>query len=164
MAGGVNKVILVGNLGKDPEIKSFANGGKIANFTIATSESWKDKMSGERKERTEWHNIKIDNENLIRVVEQYLRKGSKVYVEGQLQTRKWQDRDGNDRYTTEVVVGRFKGELELLDRREGGGGGSGYGGGDEYGSAPARAPAGGGMGGGAKPQSFDDDMDDDVPF
>jgi single-strand DNA-binding protein len=161
MAGGVNKVILVGNLGKDPEIKSFANGGKIANFTIATSESWKDKMSGERKERTEWHNIKIDNENLIRVVEQYLRKGSKVYVEGQLQTRKWQDRDGNDRYTTEVVVGRFKGELELLDRREGGGG---YGGGDEYGSAPARAPAGGGMGGGAKPQSFDDDMDDDVPF
>jgi single-strand DNA-binding protein len=162
MAGGVNKVILVGNLGKDPEIKSFANGGKIANFTIATSESWKDKMSGERKERTEWHNIKIDNENLIRVVEQYLRKGSKVYVEGQLQTRKWQDRDGNDRYTTEVVVGRFKGELELLDRREGGGGG--YGGGDEYGSAPARAPAGGGMGGGAKPQSFDDDMDDDVPF
>ncbi|MFN7398095.1 MAG: single-stranded DNA-binding protein [Sandaracinobacter sp.] len=160
MAGGVNKVILVGNLGKDPEIKSFANGGKIANFSIATSESWKDKMSGERKERTEWHNIKIDNENLIRVVEQYLRKGSKVYVEGQLQTRKWQDRDGNDRYTTEVVVGRFKGELELLDRREGGGGG----GGDDYGSAPARAPAGGGMGGGAKPQSFDDDMDDDVPF
>jgi single-strand DNA-binding protein len=164
MAGSVNKVILVGNLGKDPEVKSFANGGKIANFSIATSESWKDKMSGERKERTEWHNIKIDNENLVRVVEQYLRKGSKVYIEGQLQTRKWQDRDGNDRYTTEVVVGRFKGEMELLDRREGGGGGGGYGGSEEYGSAPARAPAGGGMGGGAKPSSFDDDMDDDVPF
>jgi single-strand DNA-binding protein len=164
MAGGVNKVILVGNLGKDPEIKSFANGGRVANFTIATSESWKDKMSGERKERTEWHNIKIDNDNLIRVVEQYLRKGSKVYVEGQLQTRKWQDRDGNDRYTTEVVVGRFKGELELLDRREGGGGGGNYGGSDDYGSTPARAPSGGGMGGGAKPSSFDDDMDDDVPF
>jgi single-strand DNA-binding protein len=164
MAGSVNKVILIGNLGKDPEVKSFANGGKIANFSIATSETWKDKMSGERKERTEWHNIKIDNENLIRVVEQYLRKGSKVYVEGQLQTRKWQDRDGNDRYTTEVVVGRFKGELELLDRREGGGGGGYGGGGDDYGSAPARAPAGGGMGGGGKPSSFDDDMDDDVPF
>jgi single-strand DNA-binding protein len=163
MAGGVNKVILVGNLGKDPEVKSFANGGKIANFTIATSESWKDRATGERKERTEWHNIKIDNENLIRVVEQYLRKGSKVYVEGQLQTRKWQDRDGNDRYTTEVVVGRFKGELELLDRREGGGGAS-HGGGDDYGSAAARAPASGGMGGGGKSSSFDEDMDDDVPF
>ncbi len=169
MAGGVNKVILVGNLGKDPEVKSFSNGGRVANFTIATSESWKDKTTGERKERTEWHNIKIDNDNLIRVVEQYLRKGSKVHVEGQLQTRKWQDRDGNDRYTTEVVVGRFKGELELLDRREGGGAGGGYGGGDDY-SAPARAPAGGmgggGMGGGgSKPaSSFDDDMDDDVPF
>jgi single-strand DNA-binding protein len=169
MAGGVNKVILVGNLGKDPEVKSFSNGGRVANFTIATSESWKDKTTGERKERTEWHNIKIDNDNLIRVVEQYLRKGSKVYVEGQLQTRKWQDRDGNDRYTTEVVVGRFKGELELLDgRREGGGGGSGGGyGGDDYGSpAPSRAPAGGSAGGFAsKPSSsFPDDMDDDVPF
>lgn len=174
MAGSVNKVILIGNLGKDPEVKSFANGGRVANFSIATSETWKDKMSGERKERTEWHNIKIDNDNLIRVVEQYLRKGSKVYVEGQLQTRKWQDRDGNDRYTTEVVVGRFKGELELLDRRESSGGGS-YSGGDDYGSAPARAAAGGGPGGGmgsgpgggmggARPSSVDDDMDDDVPF
>jgi len=168
MAGGVNKVILVGNLGKDPEVKSFANGGRVANFTIATSESWKDKTTGERKERTEWHNIKIDNDNLIRVVEQYLRKGSKVYVEGQLQTRKWQDRDGNDRYTTEVVVGRFKGELELLDRREGGGGGGGsYGGGEEYGAPAARAPASAPASGGFanKPSSgFDDDMDDDVPF
>lgn len=164
MAGGVNKVILVGNLGKDPEVKSFSNGGRVANFTIATSESWKDKTTGERKERTEWHNIKVDNDNLIRVVEQYLRKGSKVYVEGQLQTRKWQDRDGNDRYTTEVVIGRFKGELELLDRREGAGGGGGGYGGDDYGaSAPARAPAGGGLGN--KPaSSFPDDMDDDVPF
>ena len=165
MAGGVNKVILVGNLGKDPEVKSFSNGGRVANFTIATSESWKDKTTGERKERTEWHNIKIDNDNLIRVVEQYLRKGSKVYVEGQLQTRKWQDRDGNDRYTTEVVVGRFKGELELLDGRREGGGSGGYGG-DDYGSpAPSRAPAGGAGGFASKPaSSFPDDMDDDVPF
>ncbi|MGL6044685.1 MAG: single-stranded DNA-binding protein [Sandaracinobacteroides sp.] len=160
MAGSVNKVILIGNLGKDPEVKSFANGGRIANFSIATSESWKDKATGERKDRTEWHNIKIDNDNLIRVVEQYLRKGSKVYVEGQLQTRKWQDRDGNDRYTTEIVVGRFNGQLELLDRREGGGGG----GGDDY-AAPARAPSGGaGSGYGDKPASNFDDMDDDVPF
>ncbi|QMW24618.1 single-stranded DNA-binding protein [Sandaracinobacteroides saxicola] len=164
MAGSVNKVILVGNLGKDPEIKSFQNGGRIANFSIATSESWKDKMSGERKERTEWHNIKIDNDNLIRVAEQYLRKGSKVYVEGQLQTRKWQDKDGNDRYTTEVVVGRFNGTIELLDRREGGGmsGGGDYDqsrGGNDY-SAPARnsAPP-------TRKPSFDADLDDDdVPF
>lgn len=163
MAGSVNKVILIGNLGKDPEVKSFANGGRIANFSVATSESWKDKATGERKDRTEWHNIKIDNDNLIRVVEQYLRKGSKVYIEGQLQTRKWQDRDGNDRYTTEVVVGRFNGQLELLDRREGGAGG-GYGQ-EDYGSAPARSPAGAAPGFGAKqPSSFDDDMDDDVPF
>jgi len=167
MAGGINKVILVGNLGKDPEVKSFQNGGKIANFTIATSESWKDKMTGERKERTEWHNIKVDNENLVRVVEQYLRKGSKVYVEGQLQTRKWQDRDGNDRYTTEVVVGRFRGELELLDRREGGAGagsGGGYSDGESYSRSPAPSGMGGAPSGGGKPSSFDDDMDDDVPF
>lgn len=166
MAGSVNKVIIVGNLGADPEVKSFANGGRIANLRIATSESWTDRTTNERKERTEWHSVVLDNDNLVKVAENYLRKGSKVYVEGQLRTRKWQDRDGNDRYTTEVYVGRFKGELTLLDgRREGGGG---YGGGDDYGSAPARAPAGGGMGGGGfgnKPaSSFDDDMDDDVPF
>jgi single-strand DNA-binding protein len=165
---GVNKVIIVGNLGADPEVKSFANGGRIANLRIATSESWTDKMTNERKERTEWHTVVLDNENIVKVAEQYLRKGSKVYVEGQLRTRKWQDRDGNDRYTTEIYVGRFKGELALLDRREGGGGGGGYGGGDDYGApAQSRAPASSGMGGGFgnKPaSSFDDDMDDDVPF
>lgn len=161
MAGSVNKVILIGNLGKDPEVKSFANGGRIANFSIATSESWKDKTSGERREKTEWHNIKIDNDNLIRVVENYLRKGSKVYIEGQLQTRKWQDRDGNDRYTTEVVVGRFNGSLELLDRREQSGGGD-YGRDDGHARAAAPAAAGGAAVGGPRP--FDDDMDDDVPF
>jgi single-strand DNA-binding protein len=138
----------------------------VANFTIATSETWNDRATGERKEKTEWHNIAVNSDGLVKVVENYLRKGSKVYVEGQLQTRKWQDRDGNDRYTTEVVVG-MRGQLTMLDGRREGGGGGGYGGGDDYGSAPARAPAGGGMGGGSarKPaSSFDDDMDDDVPF
>ena len=169
MAGSVNKVIIVGNLGADPEVKSFSNGGRIANLRIATSETWNDRTTNERKERTEWHTVVLDNDNLVKVAEQYLRKGSKVYVEGQLRTRKWQDRDGNDRYTTEVYVGRFRGELTLLDgRREGGagGGGGGYGG-DDYGSpAPSRAPAGGGSGGFSnKPSSsFPDDMDDDVPF
>jgi single-strand DNA-binding protein len=166
MAGSVNKVIIVGNLGADPEVKSFANGGRIANLRIATSESWTDRTTNERKERTEWHTVVLDNDNLVKVAEQYLRKGSKVYVEGQLRTRKWQDRDGNDRYTTEIHVGRFRGELALLDRREGGGGGGGGGGGysDDYAApAPSRAPAGGGFGG--KPAGgFDDDMDDDVPF
>lgn len=170
MAGSVNKVILVGNLGADPEVKSFANGGKIANLRIATSESWTDKTSNERKERTEWHTVVLDGEQLARVAEQYLRKGSKVYIEGQLRTRKWQDRDGNDKYTTEIYVGRFKGELALLDRREGSGGGGGgsggYGGQDEYGSAPQRQPSSGASGGGfaSKPPAFSDDMDDDVPF
>ncbi len=162
MAGSVNKVILVGNLGKDPEVKSFSNGGRIANFSIATSENWKDKTTGERREKTEWHNIKVDNDNLIRVVENYLRKGSKVYIEGQLQTRKWQDRDGNDRYTTEVVIGRFNGQLELLDRREQGGGDYGRDGSAGYARSAAPAPATAGGGGGPRP--FDDDMDDDVPF
>jgi single-strand DNA-binding protein len=161
MAGSVNKVILIGNLGKDPEVKTFANGGRVANFTIATSETWNDRTTGERKEKTEWHNIAVNSDGLVKVVENYLRKGSKVYVEGQLQTRKWQDRDGNDRYTTEVVVG-MRGALTMLDgRREGGGGGGGYGGGDDYG-APARGPSGGGAPKPARP--FDDDMDDDVPF
>ena len=164
MAGSVNKVIIVGNLGADPEVKSFPSGGRIANLRIATSESWTDRATNERKERTEWHSVVLDNDNLIRVAEQYLRKGSKVYVEGQLRTRKWQDRDGNDRYTTEVYVGRFRGELTLLDgRREGGSsGGSGGYGGDDYGSpAPSRGPAGGFS---SKPASSFDDMDDDVPF
>ena len=178
MAGSVNKVILVGNLGADPEIKSFANGGRIANMRIATSESWRDKASGERKEKTEWHNVTINNDNLVPIAEKFLRKGSKIYVEGALQTRKWQDRDGNDRYTTEVVIGRFNGTLVLLDGRgEGGsaGGGGDFGGG--YDDAPrssapafgggAKKPAfgGGGGGGGAGPGGgFSDDLDDDVPF
>ncbi len=159
MAGSVNKVILVGNLGADPEVKSFASGGRIANFRIATSESWTDRQTNERRERTEWHNIVIDNDNLIRVVEQYLRKGSKVYVEGQLRTRKWQDRDGNDRYTTEVYVGRFRGELTLLDRRDSGAAGS-Y---DDYGApTPSRNPSSTGRSSAPSPSS--EDLDDDVPF
>tara|TARA_B100001173_G_scaffold154712_1_gene134132 strand:+ start:44 stop:496 length:453 start_codon:yes stop_codon:yes gene_type:complete len=117
MAGSVNKVILIGNLGRDPEVRTFQNGGKVCNFSIATSETWKDRNSGERQERTNWHNIAIFNENLAQIAEQYLRKGSKVYVEGQLETRKWQDQAGNDRYTTEVVLRNFRGELALLDGR-----------------------------------------------
>ena len=160
---GVNKVILVGNLGADPESRSLNNGGEVVNMRIATSESWKDR-DGNRQERTEWHNVVIFNENLGRVAKSYLRKGSKVYLEGQIQTRKWQDQSGNDKYTTEVVLQRFRGELVLLDSREGGSGG-GFGGGgysDDFG--------GGSGGGGSKPQqrpqpaAFDTDLDDDVPF
>ena len=117
MAGSVHKVILLGNLGRDPEVRNFPNGGKVANFSIATSENWKDRNTGERRERTEWHNVSITNEALVRVAEQYLKKGSKVYVEGQLETRKWQDQTGNDRYTTEVVLRPYRGELTMLDSR-----------------------------------------------
>jgi single-strand DNA-binding protein len=162
---GVNKVILVGNLGQDPESRSFSNGGEVVNLRIATSESWKDR-DGNRQERTEWHSVAIFNENLGRVAKSYLRKGSKVYIEGQLQTRKWQDQSGNDRYTTEIVLQKFRGELVLLDARGEGGGGGGSFGADEYGSSPV----GGFGGGGSKPQSrpqpaaFDTDLDDDVPF
>ena len=163
MAGSVNKVILVGNLGADPEAKSFANGGEVVNLSVATSESWT--KDGNRQERTEWHRVVIFNENLGRVAKQYLRKGSKVYIEGQLQTRKWQDNSGQDKYSTEVVLQRFRGELVLLDKREGGGGG-GYGGGDDYGSS--QSYGGGSSGGGARQQrpqpAFDSDLDDDVPF
>lgn len=177
MAGSVNKVILIGNLGKDPEIKSFQNGGKIANFSIATSEQWKDRMTGERKERTEWHNIVINGDGLVGVVERYLKKGSKVYIEGSLRTRKWQDRDGNDRYTTEVVVAGMSGALTMLDGAPGGGGGGrsggdnwgngNGGGGDSGGWNQGGGSSSGGMGGsggsgGRAP--FDDDLDDDVPF
>lgn len=119
MSGSVNKVILVGNLGRDPEVRTFGNGGKVCNLRIATSENWRDKATGERKERTEWHSVTIFNENLAKVAEQYLRKGSKVYVEGQLETRKWQDQSGQDRYTTEVVLRQFRGELTILDGRDG---------------------------------------------
>ena len=161
---GVNKVILVGNLGADPESRSLNNGGEVVNMRIATSENWKDR-DGNRQERTEWHNVVIFNENLGRVAKNYLRKGSKVYLEGQLQTRKWTDQNGNDKYTTEVVLQRFRGELVLLDSREGGsGGGYGGGGGGNYGDDF------GGGGAGSKPQqrpqpaAFDTDLDDDVPF
>ncbi len=168
---GVNKVILVGRLGKDPESKSFANGGSVVQFTMATSETWRDKQTGERKEKTEWHNIVIRNENIGKVATQYLRKGSEVYIEGALTTRKWQDQNGADRYTTEIVVGPFKGEMTLLGGRDsGGGGGMGGGGGrGDDGGGGYGAPAGGGFGGGApspakRPGAFDDDLDDDMPF
>jgi single-strand DNA-binding protein len=171
VAGSVNKVILVGNLGRDPEVRSFQNGGKVVNLRIATSENWKDKATGERKDRTEWHSVAIFNENLGRIAEQYLRKGSKVYIEGQLETRKWQDQSGQDKYTTEVVLRQFRGELTLLDGRDGGGGGGDrdfdQSGGDDYGSgrggsSGGRSSGGGGYGGGGRGGSSD--LDDDIPF
>jgi len=169
MAGSVNKVILVGNLGKDPESRSFANGGKVVSFSVATSENWKDRSSGERKEKTEWHNVSIFSEGLAGIAEKYLKKGSKVYLEGQLETRKWQDQSGNDRYSTDVVLRQFNSSMVLLDSRGEGGGGGGYGGGggSSYGGGGDQDFGGGG---GSKPQSrpqpaaFDTDLDDDVPF
>ena len=158
---GVNKVILVGNLGDDPEARSLNNGGEVVNLRVATSENWKDK-DGNRQERTEWHRVVIFNENLGRVAKNYLRKGSKVYLEGQIQTRKWQDQSGADRYSTEIVLQRFRGELVLLDSRgEGGGGGSRGGGdfGDDMGS-----PGGARTQSRPQPAAFDTDLDDDVPF
>ena len=161
---GVNKVILVGNLGADPEARSLNNGGEVVNLRVATSEQWKDK-DGNRQERTEWHQVVIFNENLGRVAKSYLRKGSKVYLEGQLQTRKWQDQSGNDKYTTEIVLQRFRGELVLLDSRgEGGGSGGAFGGGgygDDFGGSSS-----GGSQRQQRPQpaAFDNDLDDDVPF
>ena len=172
MAGSVNKVILIGNLGRDPEVRSFQNGGKVCNLRIATSETWKDRTSGERKERTEWHSVAIFQEGLVRIAEQYLRKGSKVYIEGQLQTRKWQDQSGQDRYSTEVVLQGFGGTLTMLDGRDGGGGGGsaggydsgpsdgGYGGG--YDSGPSGGQSSGGDSGGGRPASRD--LDDEIPF
>jgi single-strand DNA-binding protein len=163
---GVNKVILVGNLGQDPEARTFSNGGEVVNLRVATSESWKDR-DGNRQERTEWHSVAIFNENLGKVAKNYLRKGSKVYLEGQLQTRKWQDQSGNDRYTTEIVLQKFRGELVLLDSREGGSGGSFAGGGGGFGDDDL---GGSSFGGGTKqqqrpqPAAFDTDLDDDVPF
>ena len=159
MAGSVNKVILVGNLGRDPESRSFQNGGKVVELRIATSEQWKDRNSGERKERTEWHTVKVFSEGLANVAERYLRKGSKVYLEGQIQTRKWTDQSGNDRYTTEVVLQRFRGELVLLDSREGGGRGAFNEDFDDMsGGAPSRPQQR------PQPAAFDTDLDDDVPF
>jgi single-strand DNA-binding protein len=186
MAGSVNKVILVGNLGADPEVKSFQNGGKVCNLRIATSESWKDRSSGEKKERTEWHTVAIFSEGLAGVAERFLRKGSKVYLEGQLRTRKWQDQSGNDRYSTEVVLQGPGAVLTMLDGAPGGGqgggggrssgggsdwsgGSSGYGGGD-YDDGPSFGAGGGGRSsgsgsrGGAGAPSFDNDLDDEVPF
>ena len=156
MAGSVNKVILIGNLGRDPESRTFQNGGKVCNLRIATTETWKDRQSGERRERTEWHNVAIFSEGLAGVAERYLKKGSKVYIEGQLRTRKWQDQSGQDRYTTEVVVDNFNGSMQMLDGRSDGGGGGGDWGSSSEDRAPAVAPAAGG--------AFDDDLDDDVPF
>jgi len=174
MAGSVNKVILIGNLGKDPEVRSTQDGNKIVNLTLATSETWNDRASGERKERTEWHRVVIFNDRVGEVAEKYLRKGAKVYVEGQLQTRKWTDQQGQERYTTEVVIGRFNGQLTMLDGRQGGAeGGEGMGGGGSF-TPRERAPARAGGGERARPAagpSWDapkgggrSDLDDDIPF
>ncbi len=190
MAGSVNKVILIGNLGADPEVKSFQNGGRIANLRIATSENWKDKATGEKKERTEWHSVVLQSDGLVGVAERYLRKGSKIYIEGQLRTRKWQDASGNDRYSTEVSVGGLGGVLTMLDGAQGGGGGggggqrtggSGGGGGSDWGGGQKSGGGGGGndwgggsgggsgggggagSGGGGK-GGYADDLDDDIPF
>ena len=161
---GVNKVILVGNLGDDPESRSLNNGGEVVNLRVATSENWKDK-EGNRQERTEWHRVVIFNENLGRVAKSYLKKGSKVYLEGQIQTRKWQDQSGQDRYSTEIVLQRFRGELVLLDSRGGGGGGGEDFGGGGFESGGSSGGFGGGGNRPARPQpAFDSDLDDDVPF
>lgn len=172
MAGSVNKVILIGNLGQDPEVKSFQNGGRIANLRIATSENWKDKNTGEKKERTEWHTVVLQSDGLVGVAERYLRKGSKVYIEGQLRTRKWQDQNGNDRYSTEVSVGGIGGVMTMLDGApggQGGGGGSRGGGGGDWGSGGSSGGASSGGGGSSGASSggasnFGDDLDDDIPF
>lgn len=169
MAGSVNKVILVGNLGKDPEVRKMGSGDPVVSFSIATSESWRDKNSGERKEKTEWHNIVIFNDNLAKVAEQYLKKGMKVYIEGALQTRKWQDQTGNDKYTTEIVLQKFRGELQMLDSR---GEGAGAGGGRSFdnnssrgqvseGADFGRSSAGSSNSSGA---NFSRDLDDEIPF
>lgn len=168
MAGSVNKVIIVGNLGADPEVKSFQNGGRLANLRIATSEDWKDKATGERKERTEWHTVVLNSDGLVGVAERFLKKGSKVYIEGQLRTRKWQDASGNDRYTTEVSVGGFDGKLVMLDGAKGGsGGGDGWSGGQSGGGSSGGnnwGAGGGGASSGFGGGDFDNDLDDDVPF
>ncbi|MPY74819.1 MAG: single-stranded DNA-binding protein [Alphaproteobacteria bacterium] len=160
MAGSVNKVILIGNLGRDPEIRSMQNGGKVCNLSIATSERWRDRGSGEQQERTEWHRVVIFDDRLVDVAERYLRKGAKVYLEGELQTRKWQDQGGQDRYSTEVVLRKFRGQLTMLDSRGGGEGGQ-YGGGD---SGPYGGGGGGGPSDGPSGGPPPNDLDDDIPF
>ena len=175
MAGSVNKVILIGNVGADPEIRRTQDGRPIANLRIATSETWRDRNSGERKEKTEWHTVVVFNEGLCKVVEQYVKKGAKLYIEGQLQTRKWQDQTGNDRYSTEIVLQGFNSTLTMLDGRGEGGGGGGrsgggdFGGGNDYGSGGGyyqqSSPRGGSYRGGGQPSGgFSNDMDDDIPF
>ena len=164
MAGSVNKVILIGNLGRDPEVRSFANGGKVCNLRIATSETWRDKQSGERREKTEWHSVAIFQEGLVRIAEQYLKKGSKVYIEGKLQTRKYQDQSGADRYSTEVVLQGFDGTLTMLDGRDGGGSGGDYGGGGGRSGGGGSYGGGSSSGGGASGGNYGSDMDDDIPF
>ncbi|NVJ90734.1 MAG: single-stranded DNA-binding protein [Methylocystaceae bacterium] len=176
MAGSVNKVILVGNLGRDPEVRFTNDGAKIVNLSIATSESWKDRQSGERRERTEWHRVVIFNERLADVAERFLRKGSTIYLEGALQTRKWTDQSGVEKYTTEIVLQRYRGELTMLGGRSGGGD-SGYSGGDDYGQPASSGSGGGGFGGGADPKGGSTgpewnsggsapggDLDDEIPF
>ena len=160
MVGSVNKVILVGNLGRDPEVRSMQNGGKVCNLSVATSERWKDRNSGEQQERTEWHRVVVFDDRLVDVCERFLSKGRKVYLEGELQTRKWTDQSGQDRYSTEVVLRRFRGQLVLLDSRSEGGGG-GYEAPSDYGMSDS---SGGGMGGGAPMGPSGDDLDDEIPF
>ncbi len=163
MSGSLNRVMLIGNLGREPEIRNFNTGGKVCNLRIATTENWKDKNSGERRERTEWHSVAIFNEGLVRVAEQYLKKGSKVYIEGQLQTRKWQDQSGQDRYSTEIVLQGFGSTLTMLDGR--GEGGSGFGGGDQGGGYGGGGTSNGGFGAGSSANSGGGyDLDDDLPF
>lgn len=159
MAGSVNKVILIGNLGRDPEIRTMQSGGRVANLSVATSENWRDKASGERKERTEWHRVVVFNENLVRLCESYLRKGSKVYVEGQIETRKWQDQSGQEKYSTEIVLRPFRGEITMLDSRSGGGGGGGF---PDSGGDDGPPPSSGRSGG--QPMGGGPDLDDDIPF
>ena len=163
MAGSVNKVILIGNLGADPEVRSFQNGGQVCNLRLATSETWKDRNTGERREKTEWHSVAIFSEGLVRVAQQYLRKGSKVYIEGKLQTRKWQDQNGNDRYSTEVVLNGFDGTLTMLDGR-GDGGGGGYGGGGSGGGGYGGGGGGYDDRGGSGPGGNPGPSDDEIPF
>ena len=155
MAGSVNKVILVGNLGADPEVRTLPSGNKVVNLSVATSESWRDKNSGERKEKTEWHRVSVWNQGLVKVIESYVKKGSKVYIEGQLETRKWTDKDGVEKYSTEVVLRPFRGELTMLDSKGGGGSSFQDSGANDYGSAPAKAASGGGRA---------DDFEDEIPF
>ncbi|MEM7527873.1 MAG: single-stranded DNA-binding protein [Pseudomonadota bacterium] len=178
MAGSVNKVILIGNLGADPEVRSFQNGGQVCNLSVATSERWRDKQSGEMRDKTEWHRVAIFNENLVRLAQQYLRKGSKVYLEGQLETRKWQDQSGQDRYSTEVVLRPYRGEMTFLDGRDGAGAGGGAGGGEfgggrmggggDFGGGGGGhggggSSGGGGQGGGGR-GGFGSELDDEIPF